>query len=191
MCCAGRDSSPPASAPPLLVVGLGNPFLRDDAAGILLAREVRRLLGGVGVEFREAATGGLELLELLEGRAGAVVIDAVLLEGEEPGRLFLLDLEGPLADHFDGGTHHLGLLEGLELARRLGIPMPSFLRVYALQVEDPFTFGEDLTPRVREALPRAARRIAREIRASCPFRISGPSPSGPLPPGSRRSSSSP
>jgi len=150
-------------AAPSVLVGLGNPLLGDDAAGILLAGEVHRLLGDDKIELREAAVGGLELMDLLEGRERAVVVDSILLEGEEPGELFLLDLEGPLAERFDGGSHHLGLLEGLEVARRLGIPMPSFLRVYAIQVEDSFTFREGLTPRVEKALPYAAERIVKEV----------------------------
>ncbi len=159
-------------AAPSLIVGLGNPLLGDDGAGILLAREAHRLLGDPGVELREAAVGGLELVDLLEGRKRAVVVDSILLEDARPGELFLLDLEGPLAERFDGGSHHLGLLEGLEVARRLGIPMPEKLRVYAIQVEDPFTFREGPTPRVEAAIPSAARRIAAEAGGLLLFRDS-------------------
>ncbi len=170
MCSEGNGGTVTARSAPSLIVGLGNPLLCDDGAGILLAREVHRLLGDERVELREAAVGGLELMDLLEGRERAVVIDSILLEDEEPGELFLLDLEGPLAESFDGGSHHLGLLEGLEVARRLRIPMPGYLKVYALQVEDPFTFREGLTPKVAAALPSAAEKIARETRSRLCFR---------------------
>lgn len=146
-----------------LLLGLGNPLLCDDAVGLEAAVEVHRLLGARCLELRLESAGGLELLELLAGRPAAVIIDSLLAEGVPAGTLLRLDLERSRASLRTGGTHALGLLEGLELGRRLGWAMPDPLRVYAVAVEDPFTFGEGLSPAVAAALPGLAARIAREV----------------------------
>jgi len=47
-----------------LIIGLGNPLLRDDAVGLRVARQVAAALGGrEDVEVVEEACGGLRLME--------------------------------------------------------------------------------------------------------------------------------
>ena len=70
----------------ILVLGLGNPILGDDAVGIFVAREIKRLAGErTGVTVKEASVGGFDLLDLLEGYRGAVIIDAIKTAGGRPG----------------------------------------------------------------------------------------------------------
>ncbi|MBM4059922.1 MAG: hydrogenase maturation protease [Planctomycetes bacterium] len=158
-------SAPPTSPRPerVVVLGLGNPLLRDDGVGPELAARVHALLGG-GCELRQEAVGGIELLEILGGFDSAVVIDAIRSEAGEPGELYRLDLTGSRVP-VPGNAHAFGLLEAIELGRRLGLPMPARLRVYAVEVADPFTFGTAFTPAVAAALPELARRIARAVSA--------------------------
>ena len=102
-----------------------------------------------------------------------VVVDGTCSDGGRAGALYEIDLESTRVPLPAGATHAFGLLEALELGRRIGFVMPRWLRVYAVEVADPFTFGEQLSPGVRSALPRLAARIARAV---------GPSL---LPPGAR------
>ncbi len=59
-------------------------------------------------------------------------------------------------------SHGLGLLEALALGRELGLRMPGDVILYALVVEDPFTFGGGMTPAVRAGVPIAADSILRQ-----------------------------
>jgi len=146
-----------------VILGLGNPLLGDDAVGLEVAARVHAWLGSPAIALRLEAAGGVEIMERLAGFRHAVIVDAIVTEGGRPGDLYLLDLEGSLGTFRTGPAHALGLLEGLELGRRLGWVMPDDLRVYAIEVEDPFTFREGLSPSVRAALPDITTRIVREI----------------------------
>jgi hydrogenase maturation protease len=147
-----------------IIIGLGNSLLSDDAVGPLVARRVHALLDSPGLEFCELAAGGVELMETLIGYRGAVIIDAILTESGTPGTCYLLELERCPPTRHASMSHGIGLLEGLELARRLCLEVPDFVRIYAVKVVDPFTFGTKMTNRVERAIPRIARKIASEVR---------------------------
>ena len=145
-----------------IIVGLGNPIRRDDAVGPAVARLVHQRLGAADVDFREAAVGGIELVELLAGYDRAVIIDAIKTEGGHVGDCYLLDLDGSRPSARTGMTHEVGLLEGMEFGRKVGLEMPGYLRVYAVEVADPFTFSTEMTPEVQAAVPLVAEHILAE-----------------------------
>ena len=143
-----------------VVVGVGNPILSDDVVGLAVARLVHeRVAGEHDVELTEAAVGGFELVEMLVGYDRAVIIDAIQTEGGCAGDCHLVDLKGLAPTDPPAMTHQIGLVEGLELARRLGMKIPTYLRVYAVEVADPYTFGTEMTEQVKAAVPRIAERI--------------------------------
>jgi len=133
-----------------IIVGLGNPLMTDDAVGILVARGLYERLDDPAVELREASVAGIELMEMLIGYDRAVIVDAVQTEDGKVGDWYRLDepleVNGPLPQ----STHRFGVFEGLELGRRLGLDMPQDIRIYAVEVADPFTFGEGLSSKLDE-----------------------------------------
>ena len=78
------------------------------------------------------------------------------------GDCYLLDLDGSKPSQRTGRTHEVGLLEGLEFGRKVGMEMPDHLRVYAVEVADPFTFGSEMTPEVQDAVSSVAEHILSE-----------------------------
>lgn len=142
------------------VVGLGNPFMCDDAVGLAVARQIHEQIPeSQHVDLIEAAVGGLELAEMLIGYDKAVIIDAIQTDGGRVGDFCLLDLERSSSGEQPAMTHQVGLLEGLELSRRLGMKVPACLKVYAVEVAEPYTFGTDMTDQVKAAVPRVALKI--------------------------------
>jgi hydrogenase maturation protease len=129
-----------------LVVGLGNEWRRDDAAGLEVAR---RVPGAVTV--REPT----QLLDAWEGRDAVIVVDAVRA-GAAPGTTARLDaLAAPLpVELFATSTHHVGVAEAVELGRTLG-RLPRALAVYGIEGAD-FSAGKGLTPEVERAVARLA-----------------------------------
>jgi len=147
-----------------IIVGLGNPLLTDDAVGPRVAGLVYDILSSPDVDFRELAAGGVELMETVLGYKKAVIIDAILTEEGTPGTCYRLDLASLRPTLHAAMSHEIGLLEGLDLGRRLGLAVPDSVRVYAVQIVDPFSFGTKMTDSVERALPRAANEIAAEVR---------------------------
>ena len=167
----GKSENPapkPAEDPrgPVLVLGLGNTLLRDDAIGILVAREIGRILGSSdGVEVREASIAGFDLLDLLSGFSRAFVIDAIKTPGGVPGTLYRLQPQDLPASKRLVAIHEINLPTALVLGRMTELAIPEEVVIYAVEVEDDRTFGEDLSAPVARALQPAAAHVAEEIRS--------------------------
>jgi len=155
--CSGKSRA--GGAKRGIIVGLGNPICSDDAVGWAVARALHARLADGDVELCELAAGGLDLVEHLAGYGYAVVVDAIQSPSGHVGDCYKLDWESGAGSHRLGGLHEVGLLEGLELARRLGLNMPKTVRVYVVEVADPYTFGTEMSAAVRDAVPRAVELI--------------------------------
>lgn len=151
--------------PGVLVLGLGNDILSDDAVGLHIVEAVRaRLAGAPGIEVKATTEMGLALLDEIVGREQLVLVDAVQTGLAPAGHIREMDpeeLPGALATV----PHFLGIRETLALGRLLGLPMPRQVRILAVEVADPFTLGTALTPAVAGAVAPAADLAAATARA--------------------------
>jgi hydrogenase maturation protease len=135
-----------------LVIGIGNAWRRDDAAGLEVARRLRALApAGVSIDEREGEPAGL--LDAWDGAESAMIVDAVSSEAP-PGTVHRFDaVSAPLpARTFAHSTHALGLAEAIELGRALG-RLPERLVVYGIEGER-FDAGAGLSPAVERAVDR-------------------------------------
>lgn len=144
----------------VIVLAMGNDILGDDAVGFLTARALRDEFGEIA-DFVETGEAGLALIELLEGYEKALLLDACVTGRHDVGTVleFAPDSFGRVVAP---SPHYAGLPEVLYLAERLSLAFPREIRILAMEVEDPFTVREELTPTVHAALPRYIER-AREV----------------------------
>ena len=146
------------------MLGLGNDILSDDAVGLFATRELGEIFGDLdNVDFIETTEMGLSLLDFLEGRSWAIIVDSILTGDREPGDLHMYDRDMFL-DPRAKNPHHMGMDEILALAEEGNISIPSDLRVVAIEVKDPFTFGEKLTPELELALPGIVSEISEMVK---------------------------
>ena len=149
---------------PVLVLGLGNDILTDDAVGLHVAQAVRRRLAGdPEIEVKGTTEMGLALLDEVAGRNFVVLVDSVQTGTAPPGHIHELGPES-LARVLTSAPHFLGIGETLALGRMLGLPMPDQVRIFAIEVADPFTLGTRLTPAVEQAIAEAVDRVAGQAR---------------------------
>lgn len=122
-----------------LVVGIGNAWRGDDAAGLLVAHALRaRELPDVTVV--EAAGVDTDLIDLWQGAGRVILVDAVV-SGAAPGTVHCFDLshDGLPETHAFCSTHALDLAAVVELARVLD-RLPPELWVFGVEASD-FTHG--------------------------------------------------
>jgi hydrogenase maturation protease len=146
-----------------MVIGVGNPWRRDDAAGLAVAQRLRGTLPG-GVEVLEREGEPSALIDAWVGANGLWLVDAVG-SGVAPGTVHRLDAserELP-ADLFRASTHHLGLAEAVELARALR-RLPRKTVFYGIEGAS-FSVGTELTPVVENAVVQVAESLRQEVTA--------------------------
>ena len=139
---------------PILVLGVGNLLLQDDAAGLRMLQELSSREFGHEVEFVDGGTQGLALLGQLTGREALVILDAIAL-GREPGTVHVLrgaDLDR-LRARRSSTSHESNALELLAYAKLLGYE-PREVVVVGIEPESIRT-GVSLSRSVLAALPLA------------------------------------
>lgn len=143
--------------PCTLVLGLGNELAGDDAVGLLVAREVRRI-ADADVEVVESSASGLALIELLAGYSRAIVVDSILTGRDAPGTITEMGMD-EVGRVVAPSVHHAGLAELAAASERLGLTFPSCTRVFAVEVVDPYTLGAPLSEPVAAAIPELVHRV--------------------------------
>jgi hydrogenase maturation protease len=140
----------------ILIIGLGNEILTDDRVGIEVVRALKAKVQNV--DIAEAAVGGLELIQLMNGYRKVIIIDAVITGRHEIGSLITLT-----PDDFPHGSamvrHQIGLNEAIELGHRTGMDLPSEIIIYGVEVREIMTFGESCTPEIAWRIPSLAQSI--------------------------------
>ncbi|MGA9191346.1 MAG: hydrogenase maturation protease [Anaerolineales bacterium] len=147
-----------------LVLGLGNPILRDDGVGLRVAQALRLVLANVpGIEVDENTWGGLRLMERLVGYDRVIVVDA-MCTGAPAGTVRLLSPDD-MPTRRSASPHDTSLPVALELGRRVGLSVPESADITLVGIEalDVDNFGEDLTPEVEAAIPVAVRAIQKVL----------------------------
>lgn len=146
----------------LALIGVGNRYRSDDAAGLEVARRLREMHpAGIRIVEEEGEPGSL--IKAWELVAEALVIDCVS-SGAEPGTLHRFDpSKQPLpVEMFRPSTHALGVADAVELARELE-KLPPRLAIYGIEGEN-FGTGDGLSPAVAETVERLVAELHDELR---------------------------
>lgn len=156
-------------SPTILVAGIGNIFLGDDAFGSEVARRLELQSWPDGVRVVDFGIRGLDLAyALLDGHDLTILIDAAP-RGLAPGTVSVIEPDLSVLDQPEQGTalldaHTLDPLKILGLARVMGAPRKRLLLVAC----EPADLGDDegrlgMSDPVRVAVDEAAHLIARMV----------------------------
>ena len=143
-----------------LILGIGNPILTDDGVGIKIARKIKE--GNPELEVIETSEAGIALLDLITGYDKLVIIDSIKTGQEKPGEVYKLRLEDLKPTVDSASSHGVDIATAFELGRGLGYRMPKYVSLYAVEIKDNTTFGEDCTEEVEERIPFIISQIIEE-----------------------------
>lgn len=149
---------------PILVIGVGNRYRSDDAAGLLAADRIKAA-DLPGVRVVAGITDGASMIDLWQGHEAVYIIDAVV-SGEGPGKVYRFDAaSGTLPKSFFNpySTHSFSVPEAIQLAYALD-KLPDALTVYGIEAKS-FEQGEHVSPEVLDAADVVVERIIQEARA--------------------------
>ncbi|MEN8614665.1 hydrogenase maturation protease [Dehalogenimonas sp. THU2] len=138
--------------PPVLVLGVGNILLSDEAAGIRVIEALQKLPLPEGVEVVDGATRAMELMDIIRGRKKVIIVDAVAAESE-PGAVFRFG-PGQLAEikQMSISVHDIGVHEAIFFLRMTD-ELPEDIVFYGIQPGS-LALHEGLTPEVNAAVKK-------------------------------------
>lgn len=128
----------------MALVGLGNPYRGDDAAGLILFDRLKNSPALMGARFiRAEANPENHLQEILDGGAGLVVFIDAARFGGRPGEIVWVDEDR--IDSASVSTHAFSLRAVTDFLR---LHQPFVFKVLAIQ-SGATGFGAALSPAVR------------------------------------------
>lgn len=146
----------------MMILGVGNAFRGDDAAGLEAARRLRLRLPEARVLEREGDLAGV--LDDWGREEAVIAIDATHSRAPAGTVTRFEAHERPIPAVFSkGSTHLFGLAEAIELGRALG-RLPKRVVVYGIEGRD-FGAGAALTREVDVAVDRVVRQVQEEVEA--------------------------
>lgn len=170
----GGCYSPPGSAgvspaKKILILGVGNPFRRDDGVGpavIGLLKSEWRLPDSERfresrVDLLDGGTDGLSLIDYIEGYEKVLVVDAVDMRAA-PGEVRVFSPEeAKLKIKTDAlSIHGFGLAEVIALMEKL--EMKTDMCIIGIQAKD-VNFGEGLSPEVSSKIEEILKLIKEHL----------------------------
>jgi len=151
------------SRPGILIAGIGNIFLGDDAFGCEVVKELQRRSWPENVRVEDFGIRGFDLAyAVLDGYDVTIFVDATA-RGGSPGTLYTIAPDVKDLEALGGGvleTHSINPLSVLQMVKTMG---GSFNEILLVGCE-PATFGDEegvmgLSNEVQAAVPAAAKLV--------------------------------
>ena len=148
----------------IIALGIGNPRLQDDRAGIEVVRRLACM--NLRLDTCELHTVDFELMDRIAGYESAFVIDACRL-GKKPGEVIRVNLDEIFSPSIPPNSHSITLGAALKIGYSL-FPeqMPKDLRILLIEAERTEMFTSVMSPRVEEGVCQAVRIIVSELQIS-------------------------
>ncbi|CCQ89955.1 putative Hydrogenase maturation protease HycI [Nitrospina gracilis 3/211] len=149
-------------SPHILVLGIGNLWRGDDAAGRHAARRLAERISSHNVAVREVEGEGAAVMEALEGFDAAILVDAVE-SGASPGTVHCWDVstESMNAKFLRCSTHNFSVHDAVEMARALG-KLPPRVIVFGIEGKT-FSPGQGMAVEVETSMDSLVSRVLEQI----------------------------
>ena len=134
----------------ILIHGIGNEILTDDGIGPNLVKRLKDNLIKKNIDFETAFVGGLELLEYIQGYHTVIFIDAIRTKDGIPGTVYQLSPENFNTTIHLSSIHDVSFLTSIALGKKLGLDMPQFIYIIAVEIFEDRIFDDNFSPQIQE-----------------------------------------
>lgn len=149
----------------ILVLGLGNSLMNDDASGVIVVNNLKNLFSDSDyLKIVDGGTLGLDLLHYLEWADKLIIVDGVNLE-MEPGTVVRIEGDDINAI-FESklSPHQMGLKDILLAAELIDCKPPEIV-LFGIQTKD-ISMDMKLSPEVEKNINRLQEVVYSEIKNS-------------------------
>jgi len=160
----GTDIPVRTDKPRILVAGIGNIFLGDDAFGVEVVRRLQSTGLPTSVQVKDFGIRGFDLAYALQDGYETVILVDAFPHGEPPGTVYVVEPDLDAAASGSNGAmvdaHSMNPVRVLQMASSMGTNLPQVLLVGC----EPENLGGDeghmgLSPTVEPAVDRAAIKV--------------------------------
>ncbi|MCL2789586.1 MAG: hydrogenase maturation protease [Desulfobulbus sp.] len=146
-----------------VVIGIGNPYLQDDRAGVVVAEQLER--DGLACQIEVIHTVGFEVMDKVRGFERAIIVDACKL-GNAPGSILEVTVDDIFTTHALVNSHAVTLGTTLKTGY-ICFPeeMPADIRIVLIEVKEIKEFTQQMSPEVEQAVAEAVVRIKGMVEA--------------------------
>ncbi len=145
----------------ILVLALGNDIMGDDGAALEVADLLEKEFADE-IDIFKISSAGFMLLDLLEGYEKVIIMDTILSSGE-PGKIRELSLE-ELSGRLSPSPHYAGLHEVIQLANKLEIKFPETIKIFVIEIDEPFTIRQGLSFQIRYNVHLYSQKISDQLK---------------------------
>ncbi len=144
-----------------LIIGIGNQYRGDDAAGLIAAKRIKENAPN-GIEVIENNGDGADLIEKWAGRNKVILIDAVL-SGSPAGTIHKFTAPGTIlpSEIFKFSTHLFSVTQAIYLSASLG-NLPHELTIYGIEAAS-FDSGTNISAEVENAINNVVQSVSQII----------------------------
>ena len=146
----------------LLVLFLGNPILSDDKIGLVMGEMLKPMLESEGHEVEFLEKTGFSLIDYLENRRDAVIVDSVKTGKHEVGEIVTVKPED-FQQYAPFTSHYVGIPEALKMMRQLDLNPPEHIHILGIEVEDPYTISEEMSQKLTERLNELSEGVHKNV----------------------------
>jgi hydrogenase maturation protease len=135
----------------ILIVGVGNPFRRDDGIGLAVIQKLSQEKLS-GYDLKDGRTDALALIDVLSDYKYAIIVDAVCMS-ESPGTIKIFT-PNEIKDKVKAdalSTHGFGLAEMFKLIKQLKIKTQ--IKIVGIEPKN-ISYGEGLTQELTQRLEK-------------------------------------
>jgi len=159
----------------ILIVGLGNPILSDDAIGLHVVRKISRdihsspLSKEHQIDIIEEAVNSLELVERFIGYDKVVVVDSLKTNKLAVGEIAKLTPKSFEKKNTRNvsNPHDIDFYSAIKVLKEIfGKEVTKDITIYGIEVRNIHEFGERLSPELTEKIEMYAKLIVEDIMRS-------------------------
>ena len=143
------------------IIGCGNLLFKDEGIGIHLIEYLKGKDIPGDVEVVDGATGGFDLLPVMEGASRLIIVDAVKAGGN-PGDIYRFTPEDFQEDQFPKTSFHDVSLKDIFDIIKLKKTLPT-TTIFGVEPKE-IDWGLELTEEVERILPRLYDLVIKELK---------------------------
>lgn len=150
-----------------LVLGLGNEVLGDEGLGQIIVNNIAEKSLFPEVDFACLSTGGLNLLEYINGYDILLLIDTACGKKYEPGTINYYNPNNFRETLHLSSEHDTSFLVALEAGERLGLKIPKQIYIIAIEIICDLYLSEKLSDNISGQFDKMRSEIIKFIKKIC------------------------